>query len=653
MEPEMRYSMKRIRGIVGLFVLSPMCLSATCVKSPDGNLELYLDVDNGVPIYSVNYKGKSMLEKSTLGITGNGIDFSSGMRNLGEISDSITRCYENDRIKRSHNHFEANRIKWRIANDEGNEIEIEFLVGNNDVAYRYNIPLQGETASLRVMKENSGFRFPEYTMCFATSQSDPMIGWKRTKPSYEEEYLVDAPLGTPSQYGHGFTFPALFRISNSGWVLLSETGVDSRYCGSRLSDYNNGEFRIAYPMPEENNGNGTSEPGIALPGSTPWRTITVGDNLAPIVETTVMWDLVEPRYKTRHDYSPGKGTWSWILWQDGSINIDDQKRYIDLAADMNYPYVLIDNFWDKNIGREGIDELVEYGRQRNVKLILWYSSSGYWNDIRQSPVNKMDNSIERKREMQWLEDSGIAGIKVDFFGGDKQETMRLYEGILSDADDHGLMVIFHGCTLPRGWEEMYPNYVGSEAVLASENMIFTQKACDLEALKATLHPFIRNSVGSMEFGGSFLNRYMSKDNKSGNQRRTSDLFSLATAVIYQSPAQHFALAPNNLNESSAVALEFLKQVPTRWDDTRFIDGYPGKSVIMARRHRDIWYAAGVNATDRTIKNRIKLPGVTSRKAILYYDGKNGEPHLKSIDLGKDGSIEVSMLPESGFVIIYK
>ena len=266
--------------------------------------------------------------------------------------------------------------------------------------------------------------------------------------------------------------------------------------------------------------------------------------MKPIVETTVAWDVVRPLYETKYDYRFGRGTWSWILWQDGSINYDDQVRYIDFAAAMGYEYALIDNWWDTNIGRDRMKSLVEYARSKGVELFLWYSSSGYWNDIEQGPVNHMDNAIIRKREMKWLQSLGVKGIKVDFFGGDKQETMRLYEDILSDADDHGLMVIFHGCTIPRGWERMYPNYVGSEAVLASENMVFNQHFCDKEAFNACLHPFIRNTVGSMEFGGCFLNKRLNRNNDGGTTRRTTDIFQLATTVLFQNPVQNFALAPN-------------------------------------------------------------------------------------------------------------
>lgn len=206
--------------------------------------------------------------------------------------------------------------------------------------YKYNIPRKQQRYCFplrnaqiwrygkhRDRKETTGFDFPSFTTTFLCPQSDAMIGWKRTKPSYEEEYKADAPMNVRSQYGHGYTFPCLFHVGENGWALISETGVDSKYCGSHLSDATaDGLYTLAFPMPEENNGNGTASPGLALPGSTPWRTITVGENLKPIVETTIPWDVVEPLYPTEHTYKMGRGTWSWILWQDGSINFDDQKN---------------------------------------------------------------------------------------------------------------------------------------------------------------------------------------------------------------------------------------------------------------------------------------------------------------------------------------
>ena len=644
----------RLKLLVWLFALSgPLAAQSVSVNGPDGKLQLTVSCPsaNGEVSYAVTYNGKQMLESSPLGMETNVGDFYRGLQLKEHKVTALDTVYEQSRIKASRIHYWANELLCSFVNGEGKNVQITFRVSNNDVAFRYTLPREQGKGSVTVNSERTGFRFPSQTTTFLCPQSDAMIGWKRTKPSYEEEYKADAPMNERSGYGHGYTFPCLFKVGDDGWVLLSETGVDSRYCGSRLSDWDNGVYRIAFPMPEENNGNGTVSPAFSLPGSTPWRTVTVGETLKPIVETTVPWDVVEPRYTTTHDYKPGRGTWSWILWQDGSINYDDQVRYVDLAAAMGYEYVLIDNWWDNNIGRDRMEQFIKYARSKGVEVFLWYSSSGYWNDIEQSPVNRMDNSIARKQEMRWLQSLGVKGIKVDFFGGDKQETLRLYEEILSDADDHGLMVIFHGCTLPRGWERMYPNYVGSEAVLASENLVFSQHFCDNEAFNATLHPFIRNAVGCMEFGGVFLNKRLNRSNDGGTIRRTTDIFQPATAVLFQNPIQNFALAPNNLTDAPQICLDFMKQVPTTWDETRFIDGYPGRYIVLARRHGNTWYIAAVNATAEPLKLKLDLPVLAGQEVSLYSDDKKMQPQLKLQKIKTDGSLQLTVQPQGGAVIV--
>lgn len=644
----------RLKLLVWLFALSgPLAAQSVSVNGPDGKLQLTVSCPsaNGEVSYAVTYNGKQMLESSPLGMETNVGDFYRGLQLKEHKVTALDTVYEQSRIKASRIHYRANELLCSFVNGEGKNVQITFRISNNDVAFCYTLPREQGKGSVTVNSERTGFRFPSQTTTFLCPQSDAMIGWKRTKPSYEEEYKADAPMNERSGYGHGYTFPCLFKVGDDGWVLLSETGVDSRYCGSRLSDWDNGVYRIAFPMPEENNGNGTVSPAFSLPGSTPWRTVTVGETLKPIVETTVPWDVVEPRYTTTHDYKPGRGTWSWILWQDGSINYDDQVRYVDLAAAMGYEYVLIDNWWDNNIGRDRMEQFVKYARSKGVEVFLWYSSSGYWNDIEQSPVNRMDNSIVRKQEMRWLQSLGVKGIKVDFFGGDKQETLRLYEEILSDADDYGLMVIFHGCTLPRGWERMYPNYVGSEAVLASENLVFSQHFCDNEAFNATLHPFIRNAVGCMEFGGVFLNKRLNRSNDGGTIRRTTDIFQLATAVLFQNPIQNFALAPNNLTDAPQICLDFMKQVATTWDETRFIDGYPGRYIVLARRHGNTWYIAAANATAEPLKLKLDLPMLAGQEVSLYSDDKKMQPQLKLQKIKTDGSLQLTVQPQGGAVIV--
>ena len=648
--------MKNVNQLALLLLLNACSVAAqdVTVSGPDQRLQVAFDcqTDGGLA-YSVVYDGKTMLANSPLGLETNMGSFVKGLKLERHEIHSIDTVYEQSRIKASHIHYQANELTCHLTNAEGRQMAVTFRVSNNDVALRYSLPRQHGTGSVRIMSEATGFHFPEQTTTFLCPQSDAMIGWKRTKPSYEEEYKVDAPMIDRSQYGHGYTFPCLFRVGDEGWVLVSETGVDSRYCASHLSDAENGLYRIAFPMPEENNGNGTVEPAFALPGSTPWRTITVGESLKPIVETTVPWDVVEPRYTTKQDYRMGRSTWSWILWQDDSSNFDDQVKYVDLAAALGYEYVLVDSWWDNNMGYQKMEKLVEYARSKGIGIFLWYSSSGYWNDIEQSPINKMDNAIIRKQEMSWMQKLGVKGIKVDFFGGDKQETMRLYEDILSDADDHGLMVIFHGCTLPRGWERMYPNYVGSEAVLASENLIFNQHFCDNEAFNACLHPFIRNTVGCMEFGGTFLNKRLNRGNDGGTTRRTTDVFQLATAVLFQNPIQNFALAPNNLTDAPQLCIDFMKQVPTTWDEVRFIDGYPGKYVVLARRHGDTWYVAGINATQEPLKLKVDLPMLSDKTVSCYKDDKKQQPMCESLKVKADKKVQLDILPQGGVVLVGK
>ena len=649
------------RNMMKFFIVMAMLLGSSVtsaenkqITSPDGKLVVTVADMDGRPSYSVSYDNVLFLKPSPLGMIANIGDFSSGMSLEKNVStNKIDETYELASIKKSKVHYVANEAVFSFTQQGKTIYDVIFRISNNDVAFKYRMYPQGETLSCVIKKEATGFAFPDGTTTFLCPQSKPMGGFARTSPSYETSYTADDAAGK-NGWGEGYTFPCLFRNGDNGWVLVSETGVNGRYCASRLLGHKEGVYTIGFPQEGEANGNGTVSPGIALPGETPWRTITVGKTLAPIVETTVPFDVVKPLYSAKGEYTYGRGSWSWIIGMDGSTNYKEQLRYIDFSAAMGYQSVLVDALWDKQIGRDKIEELAKYGKDKGVALYLWYNSNGYWNDAPQTPRGIMDNAIARRKEMKWMQSIGIRGIKVDFFGGDKQMTMQLYEDILSDANEYGLLVIFHGCTLPRGWERMYPNFASSEAVLASENLHFSQGSCDNEAFNATLHPFIRNTVGSMDFGGSALNKYYNADNAPrGSRRVTSDVYALATAVLFQSPVQHFALAPNNLTDAPAWAIDFMKEVPTTWDEVRFIDGYPGKYVILARRHGDKWYIAGVNAQKETLKLKVNLPMFSNgEKVRLFSDDKVLQGGVKQIGIGKKQELQLT-IPCNGGVLITK
>ena len=738
------------------------------IASPNGKLVVTISDEGGLPTYAVSLDGQPAILPSALGFKADFGDLTHDLAITRTTTRHIDHTYDMWQVKQSHFHYVAEQLEVEFkttaqpngaqktpARPNGSQgsslsnlqFSIEFSVSDNSLAFRYLIPRQANDnpKSAVIFSEATSFRLPEGTTTFLTPQSDAMIGWERTKPSYEEEYRADAPMDTPSQYGHGYTFPCLFGLpptSNPAaastrslpkgkggsamehgmWVLISETGVSSAYCGSHLSDYHplspsdtqtlsypsdtqtpsypsdtqtlsslnepqdisnqlpslrEGQgvgpgvgYSIAYPLPGENNGRGDAFAGIPLPGSTPWRTIAVGTTLKPIVETTIPYDVVEPLYPLNLQssifnlqssnfqssifnlQSSNRYTWSWLIWQDNSINYDDQVRFIDLAAAMGYESCLVDNWWDQNIGRERIAELSRYAQSKGVSLMLWYNSNGFENDAPQTPRDCMSTAIARDREMAWLQSIGVRGIKVDFFGGDKQETMRLYEDILYDANRYGICCIFHGCTLPRGWERMYPNYVASEAVLASENVYFSEGAALREPFDLTMHPFCRNAVGAMDWGGVIMNRYMSKDNRSRHTRKTTDVFEIASAFTNQTAVQCIAMQPNNLQELDSVTLSFLRHIPTTWDETRFLDGYPGRYVVLARRHGSQWYVAGLNALKEPLTLTLDLSDLPLTTVLTDQTDRQG--HVTGVAQSplklKKGKARLTIQPNGGVVV---
>ena len=637
---------------IGCFIFtSAIQAQVAQIKSPDGKIQLKLHENNGKVSYDIRYAEEQFLENSPLGLKTSLGDFSSQLKFISSEENAIENSYDLDRAKVSHVDYKANELVSKFINKNQDTLFVYFRVSNRDVAYSYKLKSKEGRSNVKIFEEASGFNLPDFATTYITPQALPMTGWMETKPSYEEEYALGEKLGKPSTYGVGYTFPALFKLGEKGWVLISETGVDGSYPGSRLSESSSdGVFSIQFPQEGENNSIGDTFAAMAMPAKTPWRTITLGESLKPIVESTVAFDLVEQKYEPTIDYKMGRATWSWIVWQDNSINYDDQIKYIDLASSLGFEYVLIDNWWDNNIGYKRMEELVKYAQSKNVDVLLWYNSNGYWNEAPQTPQDKMNTSAARKKEMEWLQKIGVKGLKIDFFGGDKQTTMKLYEDILTDANDYGLGITFHGCTLPRGWQKMYPNYVTSEAVLASENLIFRQDALDKHALNSTILPFTRNAVGAMDFAPVFLNHRMSRDQEEGTIRSTTDAFELATSILYFSPIQHFGLTPNNLKEQPDHVIDFIKEVPSVWDETIYIGGEPEDYCALARRKGDQWYVAVTNATKEKRKIELELPMLAGKELKHLYDSSDKTADFKISKIKRNGTLKIELLPEGGAVL---
>lgn len=655
---------------IAMFLLPVSALNAQ--TSPDGKLQVNVTCADGKPVYTVTYNGKPCMKTSPLGLNTNIGDFTKDL-SLSNCSavEPVKTDYTLYNIKRKNNHYEANQQIYTFSQNGKEVLKAIFQVSNSNIAFRYEILNSKKDAKCAVVNdEATGFFMNDGTTTFFCPQMGEMTGFARTAPSYETHYTADETMGK-NGWGQGYTFPCLFKAPSNNdrpvWILVSETGVNN-YPGCKIVNNGAGNYKISFPSQKENNGYGSTGAQISLPDKTPWRTLTVSDNLKDIVETTVTWNVLSTeqnndarinKMREAHKAGYGRGAWSWIIADDASCNFDTQKEYIDFAAAMGWESLLIDAQWDRQIGRDRIAELAKYGKEKGVYLYLWYNSNGNWNDAPQTPRNCLDKANARQAEMEWLEKTGIRGIKVDFFGGDKQCTMQLYYDILFDAMKHGIKVIFHGCTLPRGWEYIFPNYVASEAVRASENLRFSQGECDREAMDATFLPFLRNAVGNMDFGGSTLNWYYNKYNqpgKGGGHRITSDVFALATAVLFQSPVQHFSMAPGNLTDAPAWALDFMKQVPTTWEDIRFIDGYPGKYVVLARKSQQgKWYLTAVNGTKETLKLKLPVDMFAVGQTVNVYSDKATKEvtpvgSVKKVKIGKKQTME-AVIPVNGAFLV--
>jgi hypothetical protein len=394
---------------------------------------------------------------------------------------------------------------------------------------------------------------------------------------------------------------------------------------------------------------GPANPESKLPWLTPWRVIAVG-SLKTIAESTLGIDLADPAAQPAGpSIQPGKASWSWPLLGDGQTVYDVQKRFIDYAAEMGWRYCLIDSMWDTQIGYEKIKELIDYARGKNVGVLLWYNSNGDWNQAPQTPRHLMLTRESRLREFARLKAMGVAGLKIDFFGGDGQSMIGYYLDILEDAAPFGLLINFHGATLPRGWQRTYPHLMTMEAIRGLEYVTFEQRNADEEPSHATVLPFTRNVFDPMDFTPVVL------DQINKIERRTTSAFELALAVIFTSGIQHYAEIPAGMAKAPDYVRDFLRRVPAAWTDMQFLEGLPGEFVVLARQGEGRWYVAGINGKAEPKALTLDLSGLPVRgSGTLISDGDGGNLSFRrqTVTLDATRRLPVTLKPRGGFVLTF-
>lgn len=618
--------------------------------SPDGHIQVHLVEKSGKWLYSVSYKNRRVLESSALGLKTKTTDFYNKLSLVRTSAvEQVSDQYETLNAKRKHNNYTANKQIFYFETGDKKKINIRFQVSNDGVVFRYEIPKDASLEGLDITEELTSFKFPVASKGWLQPVAVAKSGWEQTNPSYEEHYQQGIAVGTPEPTNTGWVYPALFQ-SDDTWVLITEAGLDGNYCATRLRpDSPNGEYRVGFPDPREVMPPGDLLPRIQGDFRSPWRVLTIG-NLATIAESTLGLDVADKEIfaSTADVIRLGKSSWSWINTKDDFIVYYEQKKYIDFAADMKWQYCLIDVNWDRKIGYDKIKELANYAASKQVGLLLWYNSAGDWNTVGYTPKNKLLTKESRREEFQRIRDMGIKGVKIDFFGGDGRSVIQYYIDILKDAAEYDLLVNFHGATLPRGWSRTYPHLMTVEAVRGFEMVTFGQDDSDKQATLSTILPFTRNAFDPMDFTPMNLHKI-----NSSVQRRTTAGFELATSILFLSGIQHYAESPEGMANVPEFVKDFLRTLPDHWDDMKYLSGFPGKDVVIARKAGSTWYVAGINGerVEKKIKLDLSALGVQG-DADLITDGEDPGSFV-SQKISTAMMKEIALKPDGGFVLVVK
>lgn len=618
------------------------------VASPDDRLRVEMALDDaGRPTWRLLREDRELVASSPLGMVGEGVDLSRGLAFAGlDPVRAVADDYELLSGKRRHNAYRANRRVFRWQDAQGHTLAVAWQVSNDGAAFRYE--LERRVPGLDTWRRDAAaFRLPPTAHAWLQPLAEPKTGFGRTNPSYEEYYLQDVPVGTPTPMGHGWVFPALFRVGGD-WLLLSEGSLRRGDAGSRLLDgASPGEYLVGFPDEREALPGGPALPWIeSYPWRSPWRIVAAGD-LATVVDSTLGTDLADPPAVAAPSV-PGKASWSWPLLGDDHTVFEVQRQFVDYAARMGWRYTLVDALWDTQIGEDKLRELVEYARGRNVSVLVWYNSAGAWNEAPQTPRGRLLDHASRMREFDKLKAMGVAGLKVDFFAGDGSSTIAYYLDLLADAAPYGFQMNFHGATLPRGWQRTWPHLQTVEAVRGLEFATFEQANADRMAVHAATLPFVRNVFDAMDFTPLAMVKLNDRV-----QRRTSPAFELAQSVLFVSGIQHYAETAEGMAQVPDYVRGFLSGLPEVWTDSRFLDGYPGRHAVFARQGGGRWFVAGINAgpESRSIALDADALGGGVRRGLLIADGGDTPGFAaRRVEFAPGMPLELELPAAGGFVL---
>lgn len=569
-----------------------------------------------------------------LGLKRSDQEFFDNLRLLSTSRPVLVReSYTTPHGKKSSSTNSAYEIVASFANPSKARLNLIIRVYNDGVAFRYQFPEKG--GSFTVEDELTAYSIP----------NDTKRWMEKWNPANEGLYTAMSDDKVQKQE---WCYPALFQTKNqAAWYLLHEADLDRTYCGTKLSNTINADkYKLAFPDPRDGRSKGASNPIISLPWKSPWRVVIMG-SLQDIVASTLVDDVSTPSVvKNAGWIKPGKVSWNYWSSNHGTKDYKIVTDFADLAVEMNWPYTLLDWEWDSMTNGGNLEDALKYIQAKGIKPLMWYNSGGDHTWVSSTPKDRMLTHENRVTEFTKLKKLGVAGVKIDFFESEKQDMIKYYLDILDDAAKFEMMVYFHGCLVPRGWARTYPHLMTYEGVRGAEwynnGPEFTFSAPEHN----TILPFTRNVVGAMDYTPvTFTNSQFPHITSYGHE--------LALSVLFESGLQHMADRPDGYRQLPDFVKSFLKDVPVAWDETRLLNGFPGKDVTIARRKGKTWYIGGISAEIKEKRQSVKLsflePGI-KYKLSLIADGQHDKVFSqKEMDVDASASLDVKLLRRGGFV----
>ncbi len=613
------------------------------LSSPGNELELKVVLDNGGQLFYSLWNGEiQAIEQSPLGMVFQETAFADSLVfKSRRVSMAQKDSYTLVAGKRRENHTEWNELNLVFENPLKKQIQLNFRIYDTGLAFNYQF--EDEVHSdYTLIQELTGFAIP--------ADGRAWMHPARKTSNYETFYKNGIPVGTPSpEDEYSWAFPMLFNTGQH-WTLITEAGVPEGYAGM----YVDGKpvenlYKLILPSEDEAFGLCPAQPTLSLPTQSAWRVIITGTNPGVVLESNLVFDVSKPNVLGDISWiKPGRSAWSWWSENDSPQDYDRLKEYVDFTKEMGWEYFLVDANWNRMQGGT-LQELTRYANSVGVRILNWYNSGGPHNDITEEPRDLMHTREARRKEFKRISEWGIYGIKVDFFLSDKACIMQQYHDILRDAADFELLVNVHGSTLPRGWERTYPNLMTMESVKGAEFYLFVEDYPEFAPWHNTILPFTRNVVGSMDYTPVTFS-------DSEFPKRTTHAHELALAVVFESGIQHFADSDKSYLNQPDYVIEYLKNVPVTWDETKFVSGYPGEMVVIARRRGNTWFISGINGTDQEKSLDIDTGFLSKGKYSFQVigDGENPESFRNEMfDITGSTHFTVNTLPRGGFSAVLR